>query len=105
MEAMGCKLRLNPTNHFLLLYSPFVRILPPFTTISIAFCDSAYRYRFSSIGGSQNETVKSQLRLRMPVHRWASCLNDIADFDGRSTAQEADSIGPVPFGSFPQEIA
>jgi hypothetical protein len=28
-------MRLNPTNHFLLLYSPFVRILPPFTTISI----------------------------------------------------------------------
>ena len=41
----------------------------------------------------------------MPVHRWASCLNDITDFDGRSTAQEADSIGPVPFGGFPQEIA
>ena len=27
----------------------------------------------------------------MPVHRWASCLNDITDFDGRSTAQEAES--------------
>jgi hypothetical protein len=26
---------LNLTNHFLLLCSPFVRILPPFTTISI----------------------------------------------------------------------
>jgi hypothetical protein len=72
-----------------------------------AHYDSAYRYRFSSIGGSQNEIMKSQLRLRMrmPVRRWASCLNDITDFDGRSTAQEADSIGPVPFGGFPQEIA
>jgi hypothetical protein len=29
------KLRLNLTNHFLLLCSPFVRILPPFTTIRI----------------------------------------------------------------------
>jgi hypothetical protein len=28
-------LRLNLRNHFLLLCSPFVRILPPFTTISI----------------------------------------------------------------------
>jgi hypothetical protein len=27
------------------------------------------------------------------------------DATGRSTAQEADSIGPVPFGGFPQEIA
>jgi hypothetical protein len=52
-----------------------------------------------------NEIMKSQLRLRMPVHRWASCLNDKTDFDGRSTAQQADSIGPVPFGGFPQEIA
>src|SRR6267378_1944942 len=30
-------LRLILTNHFLLLYSPFVRILPPFTTNSITF--------------------------------------------------------------------
>jgi len=28
----------------------------------------------TSICGSQNETMKSQLRLRMPVHRWASCI-------------------------------
>src|SRR6266403_1361814 len=35
-----CQLRLNLTNHFLLLCSPFVRILPPFTTISITnLCD------------------------------------------------------------------
>jgi hypothetical protein len=49
--------------------------------------------------------MKSQLRSRTPVHRWASCLNNITHFDGRSTAQEADSIGPVPFAGFPQEIA
>jgi hypothetical protein len=56
---------------------------------------------------SQYEIMKLQLRLRMPVRRWASCLNDIdiTDFDGRSTAQEADSIGRVPFGGFSQEIA
>jgi hypothetical protein len=24
----------------------------------------------------------------MPLHRWASYLNDITDFDGRSTAQD-----------------
>jgi hypothetical protein len=52
---------------------------------------------------SQNEIIKSQLRLH--VRRWASCLNDITDFDGRSTAQEADSVGPVPFGGFSQKIA
>jgi hypothetical protein len=27
----------NPTNHFLLLYSRFIRIAPPFTTIGITF--------------------------------------------------------------------
>jgi hypothetical protein len=32
----------------------------------LRFYDSAYRYRFSSICGSQNEIMKSQLGLRCP---------------------------------------
>jgi hypothetical protein len=51
------------------------------------------------------EYLRNIIETVTPELRWASCLNDITDFDGRSTAQEADSIGPVPFGGFPQEIA
>ena len=37
--------------------------------------------------------------LRIPV------LAPKHPYDDRSTAQEADSVGPVPVGGFPQEIA
>ncbi len=48
------ELRLNPTNHFLLLYPPFVRISPPFTTISITIYDGALLTRNAQQSNKSN---------------------------------------------------